>query len=238
MILKSLIKTAVYFLILIIVCYSLIGCSVSKNKELSFLNMSLEEALNSEPVFPPEYPDSQDYARLSINGPTNARDAYQVARAVAAVRIESWMGEDENGPGGYYAATVIKTYKGELPEHFILRHDGTTRLRLRGNVLNCPGTEVLLFLEKSTDADNLYYERGSYVSVFDAIKDDNGDVYYCPRVDSFADFIEAKNYANDSELATRLRNNLIKVNPKRSPGVVGIAFAENELADWFKTLEE
>ena len=201
----------------------------------NYLNMSLKEAIESEPVYPPEPEGDVSELSVSLAGPCTPDGDFEKATALAAVRIESWMGEydNENGFGTFYAATVLKTYKGDLPEHIIVKQAGTSQKRIKHQLRFMPGNEYLLFLNDGTfQIDDMYWIESGYVSVIDLVRDGNGDTYYSPIFDNFALDFHIENRNGDAELCSRLLADLVRKDPRREKRNFTYLFSEADIIEW------
>lgn len=111
--------------------------------------------------------------------------AYAQADVVARVKVGNWLGEDAQLQVTYYEATVVDTFKGDIPESFVLKQAGYTQ---EGAVLLFTyGNEVLLFLKSDEDPnyENTFTDPKP-LAVIDVSYDDHGNAYYLARHDDFA----------------------------------------------------
>ena len=205
----------------------------------NYLNMSLKEAIESEPVYPPEPEGDVSELSVSLAGPCTPDGDFEKVTALAAVRIESWMGEydNENGFGTSYAATVLETYKGDLPENIIVHQFGTTEKQLKHALRFMPGNEYLLFLRDGSDMlQDMYWVESEYVSVIDLVRDENGDIYYSPIFDNFALDFHIENRNGDAELCSRLLADLVRKDPRREKRIFTYLFSEADVVAWCKRM--
>jgi len=203
------------------------------------LNMSLREAVQNEPVYPPEPEGDVSELSVSLAGPCTPDGDLEIVTALAAVRIESWMGEYDNeyGPGTFFAATVLKTYKGDLPENIIVHQFGTTEKQLKHALRFMPGNEYLLFLRDGSDMlQDMYWVESEYVSVIDLVRDENGDIYYSPIFDNFALDFHIENRNGDAELCSRLLADLVRKDPRREKRIFTYLFSEADVVAWCKRM--
>ncbi len=92
------------------------------------------------------------------------------------------MGEDESY--SYYEAFLVDAYRGENREKFILKQEGTSESTRIFYPLFISGNELLVFLRKSAQSseyNNLYEMINGPGSVFYAVNDDAGNIYYYDR---------------------------------------------------------
>lgn len=109
---------------------------------------------------------------------------YAEADVVVRLIVGDWLGENAELQATYYEATVLDTFKGEIPENFILKQNGYSQEG--ATLLFAYGNEVLLFLKEDEDPNykNAYTDFDD-IAVLDISYDDEGQAYYLARYDNF-----------------------------------------------------
>jgi hypothetical protein len=133
---------------------------------------------------------------------------YAEADVVARLTVGDWLGEDAELEATYYEATVIETFKGDIPKNFILKQNGYTQ---EGAILLFTyGNEVLLFLKADEDPKykNTYTEIKNS-TVVDIAYDDAGNDYYLARFDKFGATFPCRTL-DDYEESYDIYNNLLE----------------------------
>lgn len=82
-------------------------------------------------------------------------DSIEEADVVAEVKIKGVVGEFENGiPQTLHRASVIETYKGELPGEINVLQDGTKKMPVSDNPLYEEGERYILVMRNTVSLDD------------------------------------------------------------------------------------
>ena len=146
-----------------------------------------------------------------------AESAAAEAELVALVRVGDWFMEDADNQVTCYKAKVLRAFKGSVGEDIYLIQDGCKAMSISGYPLFTAGNELLLFLNRSVDAeyDNTYWVIGSFSTTFDALRDGEGELFYLDRFGLMGSSLkDCKNYLFDEEKAAELKEIAVKADPE------------------------
>lgn len=135
------------------------------------------------------------------------------ADAVVRIRIGSWLGEDQEALSTFFEATVLESFKGNIPESFILIQDGCSESTLKGYPLFTDGNELLVYLKRISDTKygDAYWIIGSFPTVLDVAYDNSGARYYADRYGIMGETAGiSNNYSHQTVFRSELELNLIK----------------------------
>lgn len=190
------------------------GAQVLSEEDIKLFFASLEQEQNIAP--PPERETGiLPLTRFTRKGGSywwdeedSLESIYAEADVVARLTVGDWLGEDAELEATYYEATVIETFKGDIPKNFILKQNGYTQ---EGAILLFTyGNEVLLFLKADEDPKykNTYTEIKNS-TVVDIAYDDAGNDYYLARFDKFGATFPCRTL-DDYEESYDIYNNLLE----------------------------
>lgn len=127
--------------------------------------------------------------------PYTFETAFSEAEVVARIKVGNWLSEDTDIDSTFYEADTLQCFKGDIPETFILKQDGSSECIADGYPLFTYGNELLLFLNKgSSDGyesecpikyDTFYWIIGGFSTFLDVSYDADGNRYYADRYNYF-----------------------------------------------------
>lgn len=186
-------------------------------------------------------------ASASISSPETLAAATTEAEVVAHIRVGSWLGESELYDDTYFEAEVIEVFKGEIPGEFVLKQDGYSGFIYAMNPLFTYGNELLLFLNKGSEAmeypyDDVYWILGSHGTVFYTGEDSSGVPYAVPSPANqlakgvLANAVSAENGASTGD---EILHSLTSSDPEMwSGGTVTTAYSLEQLGEKVRAICE
>ena len=140
-------------------------------------------ACGKQEKLPPVRIGTEGRLRISLEHTYTFEEAYKNAEAVAHIRIGDWIGENDELLLSYYKASVIKLYKGDIPQSIIMLQMGTSKMT--AYPLFTAGNEFLVFLQRVTEVEssdpNAFISICSYFTVLDAARSSAGELYFMDR---------------------------------------------------------
>lgn len=130
-------------------------------------------------ILPPARIDEDTY-NVSLVRDYTFETAFSTAETVARIKVGNWLSENNEIHSTYFEAAVLQCFKGDIPETFILKQDGSSVGTVKGYPLFTYGNELLLFLKKgsTTDYETVYWIIGAFTTVLDVSYDADGARYY------------------------------------------------------------
>ncbi len=169
-----------------------------------------------EAVLPPIRIGTRGTSQASLNKIYTVETAFAAADAVARIEVGNWLGDNCDRRKAYFEATVLQTFKGDMPETFTLLQHGDTQITIAGYPLFASGNELLLFLKKAVDTtyEDGYWILGAYSTTVDVCYDTEGNRYYADRYGILCqDFSGCADYAMDMQVVKELRSYLAEIDP-------------------------
>lgn len=154
-------------------------------------------------VLPPARVGNAGVISASLDRSYTFEEAYQEADLVAYVKVEDWIEENEEQGITYYDAIIVEQHKGTEINEMVLLQDGTSSRTLKGYPLFTYGNEMLVFLKEAVDTeyDNAYWIIGSFTTLLDVVKDEEGNMYYMDRYGFLGETVDADlNIVNNTSL--------------------------------------
>ena len=121
--------------------------------------------------------------------------AFSEAEVVARIKVGNWLSEDNDIDSTFFEAETLQCFKGDIPENFILKQEGSSEDIEDRFPLFTYGNELLLFLNKgSSDSyeskcpikyDTFYWIIGAFTTFLDISYDADGNRYYADRYNYF-----------------------------------------------------
>ncbi len=173
------------------------------------------QAANDSVVLPPSR-TGKNICSASLEKRYTFETAFAEADAVARVKVGNWLYEDNEIKSTYFDATVLQCFKGDMPETFVLKQDGSSELTMEGYPLFTYGEELLLFLNDGSDADNkaLYWIIGAFTTVMDVYYDAEGARYYTDSRGILGETMDiSTNYAQTNNIASEIYAAAASTNP-------------------------
>lgn len=133
--------------------------------------------------------------------------ALSEADVVARIKVGNWLAEDINLYKTYYEATVLKCFKGSIPDTFTLLQDGCSAATMKTYPLFTSGNEILVFLKEATVTtyESPYWIIGSFTTLLDVSYDENGNRYYADRYGILGESIDINfNYAHENSVSNEV----------------------------------
>ena len=148
-----------------------------------FLIFLFLSACGKQEKLPPARIGTEGRLRMSLEHTYTFEEAYQNAEVVAYIRIGDWIGENDELLLSYYKASVIKLYKGDIPQSISLLQIGTSKMT--AYPLFTAGNEFLVFLQRVTEVEssdpNAFISICSYFTVLDAARSSAGELFFMDR---------------------------------------------------------
>lgn len=187
-------------------------------------------------VLPPTRTGSEGEFHASLYKHYTFNEAFSEADAVARIEVGNWLAEDNEIYKTYYEASVLQSYKGDMPESFTLFQDGNSSMTMEGYPLFTNGNELFLFLKKAinTDYENAYWIMGSFTTVLDVSYDETGERYYMDCYGIIGATMDiSNNYAVQGVLASRLHDYAASKDPDVADSRYrsSFIFSENDVDD-------
>ena len=154
------------------------------------------------PVLPPVR-NGTGRLRLEFAQDLTFESIYSDAVAVVLIQIGDWLGEDTDSCKTIYEATVLRCFKGSVPETFTYLQNGCSLATINNYPLLTSGNEQLVFLYDASqpDRESLYGSIASYTTVFDVSCDKSGNRYYGARSEMFAETLDIScNYIHNTTI--------------------------------------
>ncbi|MBD5080299.1 MAG: hypothetical protein HDT44_00865 [Ruminococcaceae bacterium] len=117
--------------------------------------------------------------------------AFSEAEVVARIKVGNWLYEDNDIMSTFFEAETLQCFKGDIPEKFILKQEGSSEWIEDSFPLFTYGNELLVFMSKGDSKgyesrypkkyDTFYWLIGAYITFFDVSYDNNGNRYYADR---------------------------------------------------------
>lgn len=173
------------------------------------------QAADDSVVLPPSRV-GKNIGSASLEKSYTFETAFAEADAVARIKVGNWLNEDNEIHSTYFDATVLQCFKGDMPERFVLKQDGSSELTMEGYPLFTYGEELLVFLNDGSDADNkaLYWIIGAFTTVMDVYYDAEGTRYYTDSRGILGETMDiSTNYARINNTASEIFAAAASANP-------------------------
>ncbi len=167
-------------------------------------------------VLPPARIGATGISQASLKEIYTIETAFTAADAVARIKVGNWLGDNCDRRKAYFDATVLQTFKGDIPETFTLLQHGDTQITIAGYPLFTSGNELLLFLKKAVDTtyEDGYWILGAHSTTLDVCYDAEGNCYYADRYGILCqEFSGCADYALDMSVVKELRTYLAEIDP-------------------------
>ena len=142
--------------------------------------------------------------------------AFSTAEAVARIKVGNWLSENNEIHSTYFEATVLQCFKGDIPETFILKQDGSSDGTIKNYPLFTYGNELLLFLKKGSTADyeTVYWIIGAFTTVLDVSYSAEGARYYTDRRNIMGATMNiSSNYVNQNNILSEVYASAVGSDP-------------------------
>lgn len=169
-------------------------------------------------VLPPVRVGTEGYSRLSLHERSSTIESLcEYIDAIAVIRVGNWL--DEGSFHTYYDAEVLDVISGTIPEKFVLLQDGNSEVTIKGYPLFTYGSELLVFLVKTSSSpeegcaypnDNSYWIAGSYTTAMEVVTDEDGTTYFVDcyhLIDRSA--VELANFKSEATVNTTVYQTLL-----------------------------
>ena len=159
-----------------------------------------------------------EVAKIQLPG-YSLEDAYRASTAVAHVKVGNWLGGTEDHGDlhfTYYEVSTVKSFKGDLPEKFVLVQYGDTKVTWIDYPLYTSGDELLVFLTpygfydepENVSRENTYRLLNDFASVLNAAFDKAGNVYYIDSYGSLGRFTDLPRQNSNDKVFNAVREDL------------------------------
>ena len=167
--------------------------------------------------------EMEEVAKIQIPARSMA-DAYRDSVAVAHVKVGNWLGGTEDREDlhfTYFEATTVKTFKGDLPESFVLVQYGDTKVTWINYPLYTYGDELLVFLTpyafydepENIPRENTYRILGDFTTALNTAFDKDGNVYYIDSVGHMGKFTDLPRQNGNDDVFNAVREDLTARDP-------------------------
>lgn len=151
-------------------------------------------------------------------------DAYRASTAVAHVRVGNWLGCTESDEGlhfTFFEVTTVRSFKGDLPETFVLAQYGDTKVTWINYPLYTFGDELLVFLSpyefndmpESIPRENTYRSLADKITALNVAFDKSGNVYYIDSFGNMGRFTDLPRQNGNDDVFNAVREDLMSRDP-------------------------
>lgn len=171
---KRILAAAACFFAAGLVAFGLIQAKVFKHERKLDMTVSIPE----DAVLPPAIENRPAASYASYGTAYSVEKAFRKADAVCLLTVKNFITEDFYC--SYFAASVDRVYKGELPESIVLAQWlATSQIMLENSPRYTYGDKLLLFLDPSISQTfpGAYDRVGGDISFFYAAPSSDGEIY-------------------------------------------------------------